>query len=120
MDEFEREFKSLPWRRASNVLRERIFGRQPRSLAWTGWFDRRISIRWAAVFVLAAGVIGHLSGVYGLSARSAQLVLAHASTELRIIETDNRHNFFDLTGDTYDILPGELTLNVQGRKEKEE
>jgi hypothetical protein len=119
MDEFERAFSRLPWRQASQGLKGRILGERPPRTGWRIFFDRRIAVGWAAGVALAAGALGYALGLLGESGRSAPSVMARTSVELRIIETSSRSNFFDLTGSAGDILPGELTLNVQDSEETE-
>lgn len=119
MDEFERMFSRLPWRRPSAGLRSRIFGEARHGLIRRVLGDRRIAAGWAAGLALTAGTVGYLLGTVGRGGQSTRPVLAGASVELRIIETNSRRNFFDLTGGTGDIWPGELTLKVQEREEAE-
>ena len=58
MQDFEDRLKTLPMRKPSDALRERIFGEKTRQSALRSIIYRRIPVAWAAAVSIAIGLAG--------------------------------------------------------------
>ncbi len=125
MDELEKHITDLPWPISSPELRDRIFADVEQLPVETAPHRRKISLKWAAVFVLAAGLLGYsirnvpqsshapLSAVSSVETGESELVVV-------LIESGSGSNPFDMTRHGSTILPQDYVLSCNIPEETED
>ena len=117
MDDFENRLKQVSLMKPSADLRQRIFDEQARPSWFAGFFARRISLGWAAVFALFVGLAGYALAYLGRSPANLPASLVASTVDVQIVETGTDRNFFDFSHPSGDMLPGELIASVEMNEE---
>ena len=109
MNKFEKQFRNLPWAGPSANLRQRIFAdAKTESYPMVYRFFNRAT-RWAAMWILAGGIIGYCVG-RGQNQGPASIL---SPSEAIVVETDTETNFFNQTGGINEAIPGKWVLNIE-------
>ena len=101
----------------SAELRQRIFDEQARPSWFAGFFARRISLGWAAVFALLVGLTGYALAYLGHSPANVPGSLVAPTVDVQLVDTGTDRNFFDFSHPSGDMLPGELIATIDMDKE---
>jgi|GEM_PF-2390081 len=131
-DDLERKIRSLPWRKPSAGLKDKIFAETPdnvvgapnassvsRSSPSAG--GRRVTLQGAIALATAAALLGFIAGAQLPTDQPAEKVVASTvalvPTDIRIVETSSPRNSFDFSGSSTQILPGEFIASLDAPEE---
>ena len=117
MDDFEKQLKQVSFMKPSAERRQRIFDEQARPSWFAGFFARRISLGWAAVFALFVGLTAYALAYLGRSPANLPDSFVGSAVDVQIVETGTDRNFFDFSHPSGDMLPGELITTVEMNEE---
>ena len=117
MENFEKQLKLVSLMKPSAGLKQRIFDEQNRSSWFAGFFARRISLGWAAVFALFVGFAGYALAHLSAYRMNQPTTPVDAAVDVQIVETGTDLNFFDFSHPKGNMLPGELIATVEINEE---
>lgn len=131
-DNLERRIRSLPWRKPSPELRDRIFGNasdydvavertsnDSRSSPPLG-DGRKVTLHVAIASAIAAAFLGFVAGAQLPTNQPTAKVVASTGdlqADIRIVETSSSRNSFDFSADSTQILPGDFIASLDASKE---
>jgi hypothetical protein len=135
-DDFERRIRSLPWRKPSAELKDKIFGAsdgdEPNSASTASIVSRnalppqgrRVTLHVAVALATAAAILGFIAGTQLPTNPPTGTVVASTGdlvrTDIRIVETSSQTNSFDFSSSSTQILPGEFVASMGDSQENSE